>query len=54
MPQTSRNAGRRITTAAIVTTLGVLVVASLPWDGDAIRETDCWVLPNGRVVRIPS
>ena len=53
MPRTSRDAGRRITTAAIVTTLGVLVVASLPWDGDAIRETDCWVLPNGRVVRIP-
>ncbi len=53
MFRTNWKSGRGLATAAIVATLGLLVVAALPWDGRTIRETDCWILPNGRVVNMP-
>jgi len=47
------NRGRWITTAAIVATLAILVVAAMPWNGRAVYQTDCWILPNGRVIQTP-
>jgi len=51
-PHTKQVATRRLTAGAIVASLAILFVASLPWDGASVRESPCWVLPNGHTVQI--
>ena len=51
-PHTKPVATRRLTAGAIVASLAILFVASLPWDGASVRESPCWVLPNGHTVQI--
>lgn len=53
VPHTNSDVRRRITAGGIVAGLAILVAASLPWDGGEVRESACWVLPNGHTVQIP-